>query len=305
MRICSLLPSATEIAFALGLGDDVVGVTHECDYPIEAKGKPVIVRSRTDTDAMSSAAVDEWVRTQAEAQQSVYVIDRNALAAAAPDLIVTQDLCDVCAVAADEVSAACEALPVTPRLISLVASSLAEVLRDIDRVGAATGRQAQSRNLVRSLEERIDKVRRKASAANFRPRVACLEWLDPIYSAGHWVPEMVAIAAGEDVLARPAERSSRIDWNTIANRAPEILIIMPCGFDCDRARQEAGLLRSQTGWESIPAVRANRVFAVDGHSYFNRPGPRLIDGLEILAHIIHPGIFPENPGPRALQRIDC
>jgi len=215
MRICSLLPSATEIAFALDLGDEVVGVSHECDYPPDAKNKPVVVRSRIDTEAISSAAVDDWVQTEINANRSLYSIDRRTFQAAAPDIVLTQDLCNVCAVTADEVSAACATLPKKPQIITLVATSLAEVLADIQRVGSATGREKESRILIQNLQQRIDAVKCEASVAISKPRVACLEWLDPIYSAGHWVPEMVEIAGGRDVLARPGERSARVDWEPL------------------------------------------------------------------------------------------
>ena len=219
------------------------------------------------------------------------------------DLILTQDLCHVCAVASDEVSAACEALPKKPQIISLVASSLTEVLSDVERVGAATGRENESLQLVQSVKRRMNDVTRKLAGTKSRPRVACLEWLDPIYSAEHWVPEMVAIAGGTDVLAQPGERSSRVDWKRVVEAAPEVMIVMPCGLDSQRASKESAWLEQQIGWESVPAVKTNRVFAVDGHSYFNRPGPRLFDGIEILAHLIHPDIFPLPPLPDAVIRV--
>ena len=303
MRVCSLLPGATEIAFALGLGDDVVGVTHECDYPAEAQQKPVIVRSLIDSHQMTSIEIDRWVSERLRNNQGLYTIDEEGLREAAPDIILTQGLCDVCAIDYNEVVAAGETLPHKPTIVSLTPNCLTDVLDDIARVGEATGQGQKAQTFVRGLEERIAVMRDRAAQSPARPRVACLEWFDPIYLAGHWVPEMIEIAGAEDVLGRRGEPSEKVEWQSICESAPEIIVLMPCGFDVPRTLREAGVLERLEGWHDLPAVEAGKVFAVNGHAFFSRPGPRLVDGLEILAHIIHPKIFPTQPPPDVLQRI--
>jgi iron complex transport system substrate-binding protein len=303
MRICSLLPGATEIAFALGLGDDVVGVTHECDYPAEAQQKPVIVRSLIDSHQMTSIEIDRWVSERLRNNQGLYTIDEEGLREAAPDVILTQGLCDVCAIDYNEVVAAGETLPKKPTIVSLTPNCLTDVLDDIARVGEATGQRQIAERFVEELEQRISLVREQAARSSAHPRVACLEWFDPIYFAGHWVPEMIEIAGAKDVLGRRGEPSEKVDWQRIRESAPEIIVLMPCGFDVPRTLQEAGVLERLEGWHDLPAVKAGKVFAVNGHAFFSRPGPRLVDGLEILAHIIHPEIFPMEKSPDAFQRI--
>jgi iron complex transport system substrate-binding protein len=303
MYICSLLPGATEIAFALGLGDDVVGVTHECDYPAEARQKPVVVRSLIDSNRMTSLEIDRLVSARLKSKQGLYMIDEERLREAAPDVILTQGLCDVCAIDYNEVVAASEALAKKPKIVSLTPNCLTDVLDDVARVGEATGQRHKAERLVQGLEQRISSVREQAAGSSARPRVACLEWFDPIYLAGHWVPEMIEIAGAEDVLGRRGEPSEKVEWQSIRESAPEIIVLMPCGFDVPRTLREAAVLKQVEGWHDLPAVKAGRVFAVNGHAFFSRPGPRLVDGLEILAHIIHPQIFPTQPPPDVLQRI--
>jgi iron complex transport system substrate-binding protein len=303
MRVCSLLPGATEIAFALGLGDDVVGVTHECDYPAEARQKPVVVRSLIDSHRMTSLEIDRWVSDRLGSNQGLYLIDEERLREAAPDVILTQGLCDVCAIDYNEVVAASETLAKKPKIVSLTPNCLTDVLSDVLRVGEATGQRLKAEQVFRHLEERIAAVREQIAHLSIRPRVACLEWFDPIYAAGHWVPEMVELAGGHDVLGRKGEPSEKIDWHKVVEIAPDVIVLMPCGFDVSRTLREAAALRQVEGWHDLPAVKAGRVFAVNGHAFFSRPGPRLVDGLEILAHIIHPEIFAMQPSPDALQRI--
>jgi iron complex transport system substrate-binding protein len=304
MRICSLLPSATEIAFALGLGDQIVAVTHECDYPPEARNKQVVVQSVIDPLSSSSAEIDKSVGERLRARKGIYRIDLPRFEGANPDLILTQELCEVCAVDYDEVLAAARSLAREPKIISLTPTLLSDVLRDIERVGRATGKETEAENLVRRLRERIDHVREKTSRSDFRPRVACLEWMEPLYSAGHWVPEMVELAGGREGLGKSGEPSMKIDWNRVAQVAPEVIVLMPCGFDIPRTLEEAHLLFRLPGWSELPAVREAKVFAVNGSAYFNRSGPRLVDGLEILAQIIHPEIFPWQAPPEAARRLD-
>ena len=303
MRICSLLPGATEIAFALDLGDDVVGVTHECDYPAEARQKPVIVHGLIDSDRMTSLEIDRWVGERLRSNQGLYLIDEERLREAAPDVILTQGLCDVCAIDYNEVVAASETLAKKPKIVSLTPNCLTDVLDDVTRVGEATGQRHRAERFVQKLEQRISFVREQAAKSSSRPRVACLEWFDPIYAAGHWVPEMVELAGGHDVLGRKGEPSAKIHWKQVVEMAPDVIVLMPCGFDVQRTANEATILEQLDGWHDLPAVKAGRVFAVNGHAFFSRPGPRLVDGLELLAHIVHPEISPTQLSPDHVQKI--
>ena len=303
MRICSLLPSATEIAFALGLGDSVVAVTHECDYPPEAKTKQIVVKSSIDAARSGSAEIDETVGKLLRAKKSIYTIDLPRFREANPDLILTQELCDVCAVNYNEVLAASASLARKPEIISLAPALLSDVLRDIELVGKMAGKKREAEIFVAHLQERIDRVREKASRSDYRPRGACLEWLEPIYNAGHWIPEMVELAGGMDELGEKGKPSEKIDWDRVVQSAPEVIVLMPCGFEIARTLKELRLLYQLPGWSDLPAVKKGNVFAVNGSSYFNRSGPRLVDGLEILARIIHPEIFPLQTAPEAAQRL--
>ena len=303
MRICSLLPGATEIAFALGLGDDVVAVTHECDYPAEAQRKPVVVRSLIDSHRMTSLEIDRSVSERLGSNQGLYVIDEERLREAAPDVILTQGLCDVCAIDYNEVVTASEALPYKPTIVSLNPNCLTDVLDDVVRVGEATGQGDKAERFVTELKQRISAVRGRAAESFTRPRVACLEWLDPIYFAGHWLPEMIDLAGGHDGLGQKGEPSAKIEWQKILQFAPEVIVLMPCGFDVQRTVNEAPLLHRLEGWQDLPAVKTGKVYAVNGHAFFSRPGPRLVDGLEILAHLIHPEISPLEISPDSVQRI--
>ena len=303
MRICSLLPSATEIAFALGLGDYVVAVTHECDYPPEAKKRRVVVNSVIDPHKISSGQINEIINERLQAKKNIYTIDLPQFKEANPDFILTQELCDVCAVDYQEVVEATQSLPQKPKIISLTPGLLSDVLRDIERVGQLTGREKEAETFVRHLRERIDRVREQTTRSELRPRVACLEWIDPIFSAGHWVPEMVELAGGKEGLAKKGKPSMKIDWNKVVELAPEVIVLMPCGFDVERTIKEFHLLKRLPGWNELPAVKEGRIFAVNGHAYFNRSGPRLVDGLEILAQILHPEIFPWKAMPDAARNL--
>ena len=291
MRIVSLLPSATEILFALGLGDAVAAVTHECDYPAAARDKPHITRSLLPA-GLASGAIDEAVRGQLAADaHSLYAIDRALLAAIAPDLIVTQQLCEVCAVAYDEVLDAVRSLPKRPEVLNLEPMSLGEVLGDIERVGAATGVGERARALVAQLEARVAAVRERATQAKTTPRVAFLEWLDPLFCGGHWNPELVRLAGGTDSLGREHQPSQRVEWEQVVAMQPEVMVIACCGFDEARTRAELPLLEARPGYAELPCVRAGRVHVVDGSAYFSRPGPRLVESLELLARFIHPELY--------------
>ena len=302
MRICSLLPGATEIVFALGLGDDLVGVTHECDYPADAQNKQAVVKSVVDAKSMSGAEIDRKVAELLQAGKGLYRIDEAAFAEAAPDLVITQALCEVCALDYNEVVKAAAALSHKPEIVSLNPHSLPEILDDILRVGAATGRNEAATAMVADLRQRIEQV--GGREPDRRPRVICLEWFEPLYSAGHWVPEMVALAGGHDVIGHAGEPSAKIDWRAVVDLQPEVILLMPCGFDVRRTVRESTPLRALPGWNDLPAVRAQRVFALNGNAYFSRPGPRLVNGLEILARIIHPDAVEWTLGPADAARIN-
>lgn len=286
MRICSLLPGATEILFALGLDKEIVGVTHECDYPADAQYKPILVKSVIDPKRMSSGEIDRKVGEILQGGKHLYTIDRQTFLESAPELILTQGLCEVCALDHNEVTKAAAELARPPEILSLNPHSLGDVFEDILRVGAATNRLLVAQALVRDLQERVERA--SVPGANRRPRVVCLEWFEPLFIAGHWVPEMVALAGGDDALARAGEPSRKVEWQTILAAQPEVILLMPCGFDARRAVKEATPLRALPGWNDLPAVKSNNVFALNGSAYFSRPGPRLVNGLEILAHLIDP-----------------
>ncbi len=292
MRIVSLLPSTTEIAFALGLGDDVVAVTHECDYPPEVRRRPVITSSALDHSAASSEEIDAAVRGQLRDNLSIYRLDTALLAELSPDLILTQALCEVCAVSFELVERAVAEVGGEPTVLSLEPTDLDGILGSILAVGNATGRREQAFALVAELRARVERVRAVAAALPQRPRVACLEWYDPPFGPGHWLPELVEIAGGRPGLGQAGEPSRRIQWGEVIAFAPEVIILTPCGFDLERAVSEAeAILPHRPGWSALPAVRAGRVYAVDGNSFFSRPGPRIVDSLELLARLIHPEQF--------------
>ncbi len=283
MNIVSLLPSATEIVCALGLGDRLVGVSHDCDYPAEILDRRVLSDAIV-TSEMPSAQIDSAIRRQVHTGKSVYHLDSAALGALAPDLILTQELCQVCAPSFSEVRQAARLLEGRTRIVSLEPHTLGDILDNILEVGRLTGSDADARGVVAALSERIERVKRLAPL-DPRPRVACLEWLDPIFVAGHWVPEMVALAGGSDGLGRASRDSYVVEWDQIIEYAPDVIVVLPCGFDLPRTRAEIHLLTNRPGWNDLPAVRAGRVYLTDGSAYFNRPGPRIVRGLEILAEV--------------------
>jgi iron complex transport system substrate-binding protein len=287
MKICSLLPSATEILFALGLGDQVAGVSHECDFPPEARSKPVLIKSRI-THTESAAAIDRQVREFLARGESLYSVDFEILSEIEPDMIVTQDLCHVCAATPDDLGAALAHLKQLPRVLTLNPHSLADVCADIRTVGEATSCTEQANAVVAEFERGIAHVER--SVAGFeRPRVLCLEWLDPPYVAGHWVPEMVERAGGIDVLGHQGKPSIRVEWDAVLAAQPEVIVVMPCGYSLVAAHKEFRDMPLPPGWNDLPAVRDGCVFVVEASGYFSRPGPRLAAGLGILAEAIHAG----------------
>lgn len=280
MRICSFLPSATEILFALGLEDSVAGVTFECDYPPAACRKPIVVDSLLG-DGLSSQEIDRRVSECSANGDSLYRVNSKLLEQIQPDLIITQELCGVCAVSASHLLASVQNLPIQPRVISLTPHTLEDVWSDIERIGSATGREVQARALVTQIRQKLDNIRQRRTRTN--PRVACLEWLNPPFNAGHWVPEMVALAGGIDVLGTAGIDSARIRWEDVITARPDIILIMPCGYDLPGVLNEVRSTRLASEWVHLPAVRSGRVFAVNATAYFSRPGPRLIDGLEIIS----------------------
>ncbi|PSQ18784.1 cobalamin-binding protein [Halobacteriales archaeon QS_8_69_26] len=290
-RVVTLLPSATEIVAALGV--EPVGISHECDYPPEVVGTPSVNRSRIDADA-SSAAINRQV-VEAERAGGVYEIDVETLDDLDPDLVITQGICDVCAVDSVLVEEAVAEIAADPEILTTDPHSLADVLRDVERIGRALGREDRPRELAMGLKRRADRVGRRAAEADERPRVAVLDWTDPPMVAGHWVPEMVEIAGGEYGLADPGERSEPREWGEIREYDPEVLVVAPCGFDLEQTRENLSDLTDREVWADLTAVREDRAVAVDGNAYLNRPGPRLVDSLEHLAGVIHPDRFESPP----------
>jgi iron complex transport system substrate-binding protein len=292
VRIVSLVPHATELLFALGLAEEVVGVTHECDYPPAAQQLPRITHDVLPA-GLSAAEIDTAVRERTLAGEAIYELDRDALAALEPDLIVTQALCPVCAVSYDEVAEVAKTLPSSPRVIALDPKTLGETLGDVRTIAQATGRRDAGVDLIQSIAARVDRVK-LAVRGQPRPRVAAIEWLHPVFIAGHWTPQLIELAGGEDVLGLPGERSDTVSWEELTAARPEIVVVMPCGYDAPRAHAEAVTYRRE-----LAALEAQQVVAVDASAYFSRPGPRLIDGLELLAHILHPEQAPQ-PAAEAL-----
>lgn len=285
MKICSLLPSATELLFALGLGDQVIGVSHECDFPLEAKSRPVLIKSRI-SHTESAATIDRQVRELLERGESLYSVDVDLLREIEPDIIVTQDLCHVCAATPDDLSAALSQLPNQPKIVTLNPHSLADVCSDIRLISEATDSTERANALIAEFENEIANVERLVNGLR-RPRVLCLEWLDPAYVAGHWVPEMVQRAGGIDVLGEPGKPSFRVEWEKVVESRPEVIVVMPCGYNLEAAEAELRSLPLPRGWEDMPAVKNGCVFAVDASGYFSRPGPRLASGMGAMAFAIH------------------
>ena len=288
LRICSLLPSATEIVYALGLGDDLVAVTHECDHPAAAREKPAITASLLPGLDAPPGEIDAEVRRLVEAGEGIYRIDADLLRRLEPDLVLTQKLCEVCAVNYDDVLSVARTLPRPPDVVNLEPTRLEEVLGTILEVGRRAGREARAEEVVAALRERLARVANAVAGTANPPRTLALEWLDPPMVGGHWVPEMIRMAGGEDVLGEAGRPSRGVEWSEIAAAAPEVVVLMPCGYDLDRAARSLEEAFLPLEWEGLPAVAAGRVHATDANAFFSRPGPRLVDGVEILAHVLHP-----------------
>ena len=292
VRIVSFLPSATEMACALGVGDSLVGITHECDYPPGVKSKPVVVRNVLPIETMSQGEIDRAVAERIGSGESLYQIDEQLLRDLAPDLILTQNLCQVCAPSGNEVSQVLKALPKAPEILWLTPQSLDEIFDNVRDLGAAVDRSDAAGALISDCRARLQVLAERTASAP-RPKVFCMEWLDPVYASGHWVPELVKIAGGNDELGRERGESVRVSWDEIVAFAPEVLVIMPCGFNLQQTMKQ---IWSVFGYKSspffdLPAVKNGRVYAVDANSYFARPGPRVVEGAELLARLIHPDLF--------------
>jgi iron complex transport system substrate-binding protein len=292
MRVVSLLPSATEIVYALGV--EPVGVSHECDYPPAARDLPAVNRSRVDPDA-TSGEIDRQVQ-EAHEEEGVYQIDRERLATLDPDVVISQGICDVCAVDEVRVREAVADLGLDAEVVTTDPHSLADVLADVERIGEILGREERAREVITDLESRIDAVEGAAGTAEDRPRVAVLDWLDPVMVAGHWVPGMVDLAGGTYGLAERGARSRPREWATVREYDPEVLALSPCGFGLDQIAENLRDVTDREGWHDLTAVRENRVYAIDGHHYVNRPGPRLVDALEFFAALCQPESVPRPPG---------
>jgi iron complex transport system substrate-binding protein len=297
VRIVSLLPSATEIVCALGRGGEIVGITHSCDAPPGAAALPRV--TRTDVPrAGASRAIDEFVRSAARRGDPLYHLDEALVRALAPDVIVTQGLCDVCAVDERSAFALAEVLGAGVRTVSLTPHGLASSFAGILHVGEAIGAASEARALVVSLRARVDAVAARSARVAERPRVAYLEWLDPPFSCGHWGPELVRLAGGEEVVGKEGAASRTLAWREVANAAPEVVLVACCGLDEARAARDLAALASDPLWRTLPAVRAGRVWIADGHGFFSRPGPSLVDSLELLAHALHPEVHPPHARAR-------
>ena len=279
------------MVFALGLGDRLIGVTHECDYPAKARLRPAVVRNALPIETMSQAEIDVAVTQRLRDGLSIYELDDALIERLAPDLIITQSLCDVCAPSSNELARLLAVLGKKPEILWMTPRSLSEIEDNIRDLGQATGRSAEAASLIDRGRERISHIAETAARSRNRPRVFCMEWLDPVYCSGHWVPEMVEIAGGIDALGRKGTDSVRIQWQDVLDWAPEVLVVMPCGYSLEAAIDRSSALFDLPGYASLPAVLTNRVYVVDANSYFARPGPRVVAGTELLAHIIHPELF--------------
>jgi iron complex transport system substrate-binding protein len=302
VKIWSLLPSATEMLFALGLGDQVTGVTHECDFPAEAEKKPRVTISYIDS-SVSSAEIDEQVTRHFAEGKQLYGIDEERLRADPPDVIVTQDLCPVCAVSPSDFAGHVTEAGCSPQIVTLNPNTLEDVLECVMTVGRATGREERATEYVASLRERLDAVR-SATAGRLRRRTLCIEWLEPLMPGGHWVPEMVAIAGGCGGPIEPGKPSRKLAWPELRAGEAEVIVLMPCGFVRERAAREADVMWRLDGWAELPAVQSGEVYCVDGSAHFSRPGPRLVDGAEILARILHAEAWRQQIAPGVALKLD-
>jgi iron complex transport system substrate-binding protein len=301
VKILSLLPSATELVFALGLGDQLEGVTYECDYPAEARSKPVVSDTALPTDRpLTARETDDRVREHMDRREPLYVLNKELISKIQPDLILTQDLCRVCAVPSGQIEDALQELGCRSEVVSMDPDGLEDIMESFVDVGRATGTEPRAKELVEEMQDRIDSVRSR-SARLPEIRTFCMEWLDPPFAGGHWIPEMVTLAAGQNLLSEPKQPSRTVTWREIADAAPEVVVFMPCGYYLAEAEDEAARLYSVPEFRETTAHAAGTVYATDASSYFSRPGPRIVDGLDILAWSIHPDVFPAPPDGAAVR----
>ena len=292
-RIVSLLPAATEIAAALRLMDQVVGVSHECDFPNQANERPRVTHCPVHNAGLSSREVDEWVRRALRENGTIYAIDEPLLRKLRPDVILTQKLCDVCAVGYGTVAQLAETLPGPPKVVNLEPSSLSDIFDDIRRVAELCDVPERADKVIAELSDRIEGVRRRANRIVHRPRCFLMEWVDPPFCSGHWAPEIVEIAGGYDPLGRKHQPSVQIEWQEVLAARPDVVVLALCGYDINRARRDYAILQHLPDFDNVPAAQSGKVYVVDASAYFARPGPRVVDSLEILAGIVHPTEFPE------------
>ena len=303
MRVCSLLPGATEVVAALGMADSLIGISHECDFPSDVPGKPVLVQGAIPSDRLTSQEIDSHVKEKLGEGSRLYTLDEELFLHLEPEVVISQDLCQVCAITPHQLQRIVDALPHPPTLLTLNPTTLDHVLDDVARIGNAIGVPDRADRYRETLRTRLHATQREVPSLAERPRVACLEWLDPLYVAGHWIPEMVNIAGGVDPLGQPGEPSRGVTWDEVAAAEPDVVVLMPCGFSSGRTVTEMERLTSRYAWHVLPAAQNGRVYAVDASAYFSRPGPRLVDGVAILASLCHPTLFQQTP-PGAVQRID-
>jgi iron complex transport system substrate-binding protein len=295
VQICSLVPAATEALFAIGLGDQVVGVTHECDWPPEAASRPVVTASLIQTGDLSSAEVDRAVAEVARDGRPLYAIDEERWAEVDADIVVMQELCDVCAVSTDQVEGVLRARPLEVDVVDFSPSTLAGISEAIEALGTRLGAPGEADELAAGMQSRLDRVASALAAVEGSPRVFVTEWLEPPYSAGHWVPDMVAAAGGTDVAGMSGEPSHRMRWPDVVALEPDVVVLAPCGLDLDSTLSEVVPVELSAHLLGTPARQESRVFAVDANALFSRPGPRVVDGVEVLAHLLHPSEYPD-PG---------
>lgn len=304
MRVVSLLPSATEILFALGFDREIVGVSHECDFPPRARTKTIVIHSRIDKNA-GPLEIDRQVREYVARGESVYAVDAEALQELAPDLIVTQDLCHVCAASPDDLASALAKFDMRPEVLCLNPQEMGDVWRDILWVGEETGRGWQAEKLLQDIGEKLGALQLQIESATAgksqRPRVAFLEWLQPIYVGGHWVPEMIEFVGGQDVFGKARTPSFRVTIEEVIDAAPDVVLVAPCGYTARQADEEFREMKLPREWQDVPAVRNGQVYALEANSFFSRPGPRLVTGLEILAKVLHPEVKVSNEAEVAVR----
>ena len=301
MRIVSLLPSSTEIVCALGLEDHLVGITHECDYPPSVAGKPRLTSSGISHETMTSAEIDHAVRSQLDGHGSIYDLDEPRLRELKPDLILTQELCEVCAVSYKTVQRAARMFEADVKVVSLEPNTIADIFDNIRTVGKLTRRESEADDLIRSLSARLDRIREKTASVDRRPRTLMLEWLEPPFAPGHWVPEQVAIAGGDHAFGKAGQRSVTTTAEEIKAYSPEVIVLIPCGYYKEDILRQLPNARPPEGWNDMPAVKAGEVWATDATSYFSRPGPRVVEGAEILAKILHPELFGQPDDSEAVR----